>query len=126
MIDLVQHTCAAAYGGGYGCAGQPQRRYRAEAIDKCRAKYDVQDIGQPERTHSNRSIACTAKYTVDHEQQHNDEVAAQHYLRIAIVAGYHFGCGAHQPQQVFGKEDAGYTYSCCQYQYDINGLHSCV
>src|SRR5690606_22372014 len=71
---------------------------------KERVEDDVDEIGNNQNPHGNRSISCTAKNRVDDKQKHDDQIAPKHPLGILIsIRDAPFIC-AHEGQQFFGEK----------------------
>src|SRR4029079_19382992 len=77
--ELADDRGAAAEIGGSRCTGDAQLRKRTEPEDEARAKHDVQDVSEPEDAHRDRGITSSAEHRVQHEEEEDGRVAAEHH-----------------------------------------------
>src|SRR5689334_15715810 len=89
--DRDDRAGAASNGGGNRGSGNAKLRKWANTEDETRAKDDVDPVGEPQHSHRDGCIACTAEDRVREIKHDHAHFTAEHDAREVAPGGDHAG-----------------------------------
>src|SRR5438132_2793816 len=104
-IELREHANSAAGEGGEGRAGDAQLWEWSAAEDEAGIENEIDDVGNPEQTHGDGGVTCTADDGVAQKEEHDGGAPAEGDAGVAGADGNNLRRRTHQPKQVRGVEE---------------------